>query len=60
VKETGWSLIRKTRLEARSSLLIGVLSFIVGFVIVIVLGWRMIEAMPDSSGRAPPAWATTR
>jgi hypothetical protein len=46
VSETGWRLIQKTRVEARGSLTIGVLSLIAALGTVLLFGWRVIDALP--------------
>jgi hypothetical protein len=56
--ETGWDLIRKTRLEARRDPWSDLTCFILGFTIVFGLGWMVIEQLPDPSD--PPAWAASR
>jgi hypothetical protein len=46
--------------ESLAFLVTGIISFIAGLVIVLVFGWMVIDALPDPSDVAPPAWATAR
>ncbi len=46
MSETGWSVIRKTRLEARASLWTGIGCFLLSAVIIFVFAMMVIEQLP--------------